>query len=53
MKDEGKSHNPCFSGISFAIKFIAAYEVSDLGHNPCFSGISFAMRDALSHTLSM
>ena len=37
-------HNPCFYGISFAIREMIP-EVSDreFSHNPCFYGISFAM----------
>ena len=38
-----KSHNPCFSGKTFAIKkWSTEKEIKD-GHNPCFSGKTFAM----------
>ena len=37
------SHNPCFSGNSFAIVEIRKDEDNTWGHNPCFSGNSFAI----------
>ena len=38
------SHNPCFYGISFAIKK-KEKKINDFSrHNPCFYGISFAIR---------
>ena len=38
-------HNPCFSGILFAMVLENGGEIMKWCHNPCFSGILFAIRD--------
>ena len=42
--NNGKTgHNPCFSGILFAIFSDEGLFLKKFSHNPCFSGILFAM----------
>ena len=36
-------HNPCFSGILFAIQTLDLDNICENSHNPCFSGILFAI----------
>ena len=44
----GKSHNPCFYGINFAIFEEEEFFSLLNGHNPCFYGINFAILESAS-----
>ena len=48
-----KSHNPCFSGNSFAIREVQRERQAKRRHNPCFSGNSFAIKKTNLKTISI